>query len=335
MKPVPVPDDLDPLTHLWVEQVDGQGFAEVNAAHIHEFMACGFVGWRHKLCRQLVFFYMPGSLDEATEARVTELLKPLEYTGESTSTDIGIDLGPIPCDSPTMETQMSGVHSMEQLETGGRILISSRMVDYMDVGGNSDDLTELEGTIGGFDHRPLSKSNQNPTPSSSGLIGPICTIKPSTKFVQKTGATGSKRCGKKDEWGQRDAPSDRRHRLWRSWAKLANFFTTHQDLVNDLEPLPATVPGKHSNVSKPGWEGMQEVAETLCIWIQRNRDTARWLASQYSDGEDCKHLWEAALKRLDYREVWNTPQMDMPREDEPTARHEWLQAKERWLTENP
>ena len=104
LKPVPFPDEEDTLTHFWVEQVDGQGFAEVNAAHIHEFKARGFVGCRHKLCEQLVFFYMPGSLDVASEARVAELLKPLEYTGEPTSIDIGIDLSHIPCDSPTMET---------------------------------------------------------------------------------------------------------------------------------------------------------------------------------------------------------------------------------------
>ena len=335
LKPVPVPDDEDTLTHFWVERVDGQGFAEVGAAHIHEFKARGFVGWHHKLCKRLVFFYMPRSLDVATEARIAELLKPLEYTGESIPTDIGIDLDHIPCDEPTMETQMPGVRSMERLESGERILVSTRIVEYMDTGGLDDHPAELEG--GGFDHRPLSKSNHNSTPSSSRIIGPVRTIKSSAGFVKKIGCTGTRRRGKQKAWDQRDAPSDRRQRLWSRWVKLANYFNCHQDLLNDLEPLPATVPGRHSKLKKPDWAGMQEVAEILCTWIHRNHATAQWLISQHSGEMDCKRkqMWDGALRRLDYREVWNTPQMDMPREDEPTARQEWLQAKERWLLGKP
>lgn len=99
--------------------MDGQGFAEVDAVHIHEFKACGFVGWCHKLCKRVVFFYMPGSLNLATEARIAEVLKLLKYTEGSIPMDTGIDLGDIPCDPLTMESQMPGVHSMEWLEQGG------------------------------------------------------------------------------------------------------------------------------------------------------------------------------------------------------------------------
>ena len=344
LKPVPVPDENDCITHFWVERVDGQGFAEVDAAHIPEFKARGFVGWRHKLCKQLVFFYMPGSLDVATEARVAELLKPLEYTEKPGSMDIGLDLDHIPCDPPTMESQMPGVHSMERLEQGGRILVSKRMMEYIDAGGlepcssgqgdQGDIPTELEeGMISGSDHCPLS--NHTPMPSSSGLIGPVRTIKSSADAIKKTGPTGTQRRGKHGEWHKRNAPSDRRQRLWTQWTKLANYFTSHQDLLNDLEPLPATVPGKHSKLKKQNWEGMQEVAEILCSWIHRNRDTAQWLVSQHSSEEDRKDLWEGALRRLDYTRVWNTPLMDMPREDEPAALQNWLQAKARWLPGKP
>jgi len=141
--------------------------------------------------------------------------------------------------------------------------------------------------------------------------------------------------GKHKPWHEWDAPSDRRQHLWGQWGKLANFFNSHQDLLNDLEPPPATVPGKHSNLKKPNWEGMQEIAEVLCMWMYRNRDTAQWMVSQHSDDKDRLHLWKAALNRLDYNKVWNTPRMDMPREDEPAARQEWLRAKEHWLPTNP
>ncbi len=97
----------------------GEGFAEVDAFHIPEFKARGFFGWRHKLCKQLVFFYLPGSLDAATEARIAGILKPLEYTEEPIPTDLFLDLDPIPCDPPTTESQMPGVHGMEQLEQEG------------------------------------------------------------------------------------------------------------------------------------------------------------------------------------------------------------------------
>lgn len=285
---------------------------------------------------------MPGSLDEATEARVAEVLKPLEYTEEPISTDVCLDLDHIPCDPPTMESQVPGVHSLEWLEQGGRILVSKRMMEYIDAGdlepGSSSqgdqglNPTEPEeGEIGGFEHRQLSKSNHSHPPLSSGLIGPIRIRKLSAKVVQKISPTGTQQRGRRKEWGLRDAPSDRRQRLWSRWIKLANFFSSHQDLLNDLELLPAEVPGKHSNLKKPDWEGMQEVAERLCSWIHRNRDTARWLVSQHSGDKDRKRLWEAALRRLDYKEVWNTPQMDMPLEDEPVARQGWLLAKESWL----
>jgi len=62
---------------------------------------------------------MPGSLDVMTEARVAEVLKLLECTEEPNSMDIGLDLDGIPCDLPTMESQMPGVHSMERLEQDG------------------------------------------------------------------------------------------------------------------------------------------------------------------------------------------------------------------------
>ena len=107
------------MVHFWVEQVDGEGFAEVNAVHIPEFRVCGFVGWCHKLCKQLVFFYLPGSHDTATESRIAELLKPLEYTEDPLPTDLDLNLDDIPCDPPTMEDQMPGVHSMEWLEQEG------------------------------------------------------------------------------------------------------------------------------------------------------------------------------------------------------------------------
>jgi len=345
LKPVPIPDSDDTITHFWVERVDGQGFAEVNAAHIHEFRARGFNGWHHKLYKQLVFFYMPGSLDVMTEARVAEVLKLLEYTEEPNSMDIGLDLDGIPCDLPTMESQMPGVHSMERLEQDGRILVSKRMMECIDArdlepgsgiqGDQGDNPAELEeGEIGGVDHCPPSKSNHNHMPSSSGHIDPIHTRNSSAKVVPKITPPGTRQHGRQKEWGLRDAPSDRRQRLWSRWIKLANFFNSHQDLLNDLEPPPATVPGKHSKLKKPDWEGMQEVAEILCSWIHRNRDTAQWLVLQHSDDKDRKRLWEAALRRLDYAEVWNTPQMDMPREDEPAARQVWLRAKEYWLAGN-
>ena len=346
LKPVPLPDEKDSITHFWVEQVDGQGFAEVDAVHIHEFKTCGFVGWHHKLCKRLVFFYMPGSLDSATEARVAEVLKPLKYTGESKPMDIGIDLGDIPCDSPTMETQMPGVHSMEWLEQGGRVLVSERMMEYIGAGGlepgsghqegqggNATDLEE--GEIGGFDHDPSSRSDHDQMPSSSGFIGPVCTGKTSARAVQKINPKRTRKHGKQKEWAQQDVPSDRRQHLWSHWIKFANFFNDHQDLLNDLEPLPATVPGKHSNLKKPDWGGMQRVADDLCSWIQRNCETAQWLVWQHSGDRDHKHLWERALRRLDYKEVWNTPQMDMPCEDETAARKEWLQAMACWLPELP
>jgi len=31
LKPIPLPDKYDTVTHFWVERVDGEGFAEVNA----------------------------------------------------------------------------------------------------------------------------------------------------------------------------------------------------------------------------------------------------------------------------------------------------------------
>ena len=335
LKPVPLPDE-DDITHFWVERVDGQGFAEVDAVYINEFKTRGFIGWRHKLCARLVFFYMPGSLDSATEAEAAKILKPLEYTEEPRSMDIGIDLDHIPCDPPMMKSQMSGSHDMEQLERG-RILISKRMMDYIDAGGlepgsnsqrDQGDPTECEeGEIGGFDHCPSFRSN---APSS----GPVRTIKSSAEVVQKTGFTGTRQRAKRKPWALRDAPSDRRHRLWTQWIKLADYFNSHQDILNDLEPLPVIVPGKHSTLSKPGWEGMQKVAEALCSWIHQNRYTARWLASQHSGDKDRKGLWEATLRRMEYTRVWNTPQMDIPREDEPAARREWLQAKARWVPEN-
>ena len=66
-----------------------------------------------------------------------------------------------------------------------------------------------------------------------------------------------------------------------------------------------------------------------------NRDTAQWMVLQHSDDKDHLKLWEAALCHLDYKEVWNTPQMDMPCEDEPAAHQEWLRAKEHWLPIDP
>jgi len=171
-------------------------------------------------------------------------------------------------------------------------------------------------------------------PSSSGHIGPICTRNSSAKVVPQITPPGTWQRGRQREWGLQDAPSDWRQCLWSQWIKLANFFNSHQDLLNDLEPPPATVPRKHSKLKKPDWEGMQEVAEILCSWIHWNRDTAQWLVLQHSDDKDHKHLWEAALRHLDYIEVWNTPQMDMPHEDEPAVCQAWLWAKEYWLPGN-
>jgi len=326
LKPIPLPDKYDTVTHFWVERVDGEGFAEVNAAHIPEFKARGFVGWRHKLCQQLVFFYMPSSLDAAAESKIAEILQPLEYTEGPMEMDLELDLDDIPCDAPTMESRMPGVHSMERLEHGGRILVSRRMADAV-----SDTLPETEeGEVGGFDDQ-----RNHHTPSSSGVSGPICATKSISLAMQNVGPLPTnKQCGKHKAWKQRDAPSDRRQRLWGQWGKLANFFNSHQDLLNDLEPPPATVPGKHSNLKKPDWEGLLKVAEELCKWMHRNRDTAQWMVSQHSDDEERLHLWRAALNRLDYHKVWITQQMDMPRKDE-SAHQQWLQAKERWLTSIP
>ena len=344
LKPIPLPDTDDTVVHFWVERVDGEGFAEVNAAHIPEFKARGFVGWRHKLCKQLVFFYLPRSHDTATESRITEILKPLEYTEDSTPMDLNLDLDNIPCDPPTMESQMPGVRGMERLEQEGRILVSERMAEHIRIGdmahsvssqGDKPTKTE-EGEVGGFDHQWPSKSGHTHIPLSSEVFGPVRTIKSSTMAMQNVGLLPRKQQrGKHKPWQERDAPSDRRQRLWAQWGKLANFFNSHQDLRNDLEPPPATAPGKHSNLKKPAWEGMQKTAEVLCMWIHRNRETAKWMVLQHSDDKDRLHLWKAALNRLDYNKVWNTPQMDMPREDEPAARREWLWAKEHWLPTNP
>ena len=50
------------------------------------------------------------------------------------------------------------------------------------------------------------------------------------------------------------------------WIKLANFFNSHQDVLNDFEPPPATVPEKHlKKLKKPDWDPMQEVAKILCF----------------------------------------------------------------------
>ena len=73
------------------------------------------------------------------------------------------------------------------------------------------------------------------------------------------------------------------------------------------------------------------IAVELCMWIHQNSDTAKWMVSWHSDNKECKLLWRAALKHLDYKMVWNTPHMDMPHEDEP-ALQEWLCTKERWLS---
>ena len=305
--PIPLPDQEDTVVHFWAERVDGQGFAEVSAAHIHEFKARGFVGYRHKLCKQLVFFYLPGSLDPDTEARVAHLLQPLQYTEDATPTHLDVDLDEIPCDPPTMESQIPGVPSMERLEQDRRILVSGRMADAV------SGMEIEEGEVG--DH----------TPSGSGRSGPVRTTTSISTATQNVGPIPRKH----KPWKKRDAPSDRRHRLWGQWAKLANFFNSHQDLVNDLERPPATAPGKHSNLKKPDWEGLLTVAEDLCIWIRRNRTTAQWMVMQHADDKDRLHLWKAALIRLDYKKVWDTS--DMPHEDEPTH-EEWTRAKERWLS---
>ena len=118
MKPIPLPDVHNTVTHYWVEHVDGEGFAEVNVAHIPEFIAHGFVGWRHKLCKQLVFFYMPSTLDAAAASRIADILQLLEYTEGAMEMDLELDLDNIPCDALTMESQMPGVHSLEQWEHG-------------------------------------------------------------------------------------------------------------------------------------------------------------------------------------------------------------------------
>ena len=331
LRPVPLPDKHDTVTHFWVERVDGEGFAEVNAAHIPEFRARGFVGWRHKLCKQLVFFYMPSSLDAAAESRIAEILQPLEYTEGPMAVDLELNLDNIPCDAPTMESQMAGVHGMERLEHGGRILVSRRMADALDrVSGEGGTLPETEeGEVGGFDDA------RTYTPSSSGTPGPIHATTSISVAVRDVGPLPSNRQrGKHKPWKQRDAPSDRKQRLWSEWVKLANFFNSHQDLINDLEPLPATVPGKHSNLKKPGWEGLLNIAVELCKWIHRNCDMAAWMVSQHSDDKECLLLWKAAVIQLDYKRVWNTPHVDMPPEDEPVLQ-EWLRAKELWLSMIP
>ena len=298
--------------HFWVERVDGQGFAEVSAAHIPDFRAQGFVGYRHKLCKQLVFFYLPGSLDPATESRVAHLLQPLQYTEDPTPEHLNLDLDEIPCDPLTMESQMPGVHSMERLGHDSCILVSERMVDGVSgrgcAGCEGDGLT---------------------VPGGSGSSGPVRTAKLMATAMRNVGPISSNQCrGKHKPWKQQDAPSDQRHRLWGQWGKLANFFNSHLDLLHDLEPPPATVPGKHSNLTKPDWGGLLRIAEDLCMWIHRNRHTAQWMVMQHSDDKDRLYLWKAALNRLDYNKVWTTK--DFPREDE-TAYEEWLQAKECWL----
>ena len=321
LQPIPLPDKEDTVVHFWVERVDGQGFAEVSAAHIPDFMARGFVGYRHKLCRQLVCFYLPGSFDPAQEANSADPLQLLLYTEDLTPMHLDVDLAKIPCDPPTMESQMPGVHSMERLEHEGQILISGRMADA--VGGGAGYEAE-EGEVGGFDDQ--SPANHTHTPRASG---PIRATQSIAVAPRNTGPLPRKQQrGKHKPWDKRDGPSDQRYRLWGHWKKLTDFFTSHQDLLQDLEPPPATAPGKHSNAPKPNWEGLLGVAEDLSVWICRNRCTAQWIALQHSSDPDRANLWLAVLKRLEYKKVWLT---DMPHENEP-VHGEWVRAKERWLS---
>ena len=141
------------------------------------------------------------------------------------------------------------------------------------VSSQGDKLTETEeGEVGAFDHQLPSKSNHTHTPLSSGVFGPVCMIKSSTMAIQNIGPLPRKQQGKQQQgkhqpWHQQDAPSDQRQQLWGQWGKLANFFNSHQDLLNDLKPPPATVPGKHSNLKKLDWEGLLKIAKDLCMWI--------------------------------------------------------------------
>ena len=93
-----------------------------------------------------------------------------------------------------------------------------------------------------------------------------------------------------------NSPLDHQQQFWSEWAELANFINLHQDLINDLEPLPATVPGKHSNLKKLGREGLLNIVVELCMWIHHSCDTAEWLLSQHSDNEEHMVLWKAALQ---------------------------------------
>src|SRR5260370_14361382 len=98
--------------------------------------------------------------------------------------------------------------------------------------------TEIEeGEVSGF-------ANPTYTALSSGVVGPVHTIKSSSTAMQNVGPLKAQQHGRHKAWHLQDAPLDRRQRLWSQWKKLANFFKSHQDLLNDLKPPPATVPGK-------------------------------------------------------------------------------------------
>lgn len=72
--------------------------------------------------------------------------------------------------------------------------------------GGGDPTDPEEGEIGGFDHHPLSKSDHDQMPSSSGFIGPARTGKTSARAVQKSNPKGKQKCGKQNEWTLQNAP---------------------------------------------------------------------------------------------------------------------------------
>ena len=111
---------------------------------------------------------MPSALDAAAESRIADIVQLLEYTEGTMEMDLELYLDNIPCDPPTMESQMPGVHSLEWLEHGGQILISGRMLGGVErVSGEGDTLPEAEEGEVGFDDQCTH------TPFSSCAPGPI------------------------------------------------------------------------------------------------------------------------------------------------------------------
>ena len=68
--------------------------------------------------------------------------------------------------------------------------------------------TEIEeGEVGGF-------ANPTYTALSSGVVGPVHTIKSSSTAMQNVGPLKARQHGRHKAWHLRDAPSDWRQRLW-------------------------------------------------------------------------------------------------------------------------